>query len=41
MELMHGNIPAFLHLDLKSPNILVASLNEKDLAMVKVTIFPK
>jgi hypothetical protein len=33
---MHGNIPAFLHLDLKTPNVLVASLDEKDIAMVKV-----
>ena len=39
MEYMHNNEPSFLHLDLKSPNVLVASLNEKDLAMVKITDF--
>jgi len=39
MESMHSRIPAILHLDLKSPNILMASLDPNASIMAKVTDF--
>lgn len=39
LECMHTRIPAIMHLDLKTPNILMKSLDENDPIMAKVTDF--
>jgi len=39
MNYMHTLQPPIMHLDLKSPNVLISSLHEDDVAMAKVSDF--
>ena len=39
MKVLHNSIPQIIHRDLKSPNVLVVSVNKSDKVVVKVSDF--